>query len=80
MVLLSKSWNPSSSTEWQHTTLLVLGGLPAIVHRDLVLPVTAGEPYSHQRAQTPAPLLRGEKRQSATQEPSKGQHIQHTPL
>jgi hypothetical protein len=64
MSLLSKRWNPSSSTEWQSATLLVLEGLPPTEHRDPVLPtVTAGEPlYSHQRAGTLAPLLRGGKR------------------
>jgi hypothetical protein len=30
--LLPKSWNPISSTEWQPTTLLVLGGLPHPPH------------------------------------------------
>jgi hypothetical protein len=44
MYLLSKSWNPSYSTECQSATLLVLGGLPLTVHRDPTLPiVTAGE-------------------------------------
>jgi hypothetical protein len=35
--LLSKSWNPSYSTEWQSSTLLVLGGPPPRVHRDPTL-------------------------------------------
>jgi hypothetical protein len=47
MSLLSKSRNPSSSTEWQSATVLVLGGLPSIVHRDPVLPTaTVGEPLA----------------------------------
>jgi hypothetical protein len=35
--LWSKTWNPSSSTEWQSTTLLLLEGLPPRVHRDPLL-------------------------------------------
>jgi hypothetical protein len=64
MSLLSKSWNPSSSTKWQSTTLLVLGGLTPTVHRDPALPtVTTEEPlHPHQKAATPAPSLRGEKK------------------
>jgi hypothetical protein len=39
-----KSWNPSSSTEWQSTTLQMLGGFTTTVHRDPELPgMTAGE-------------------------------------
>jgi hypothetical protein len=42
-----RAWIPSSSTEWQSTTLQELEDLPPIVHRDPVLPtVTVGE-YSH---------------------------------
>jgi hypothetical protein len=59
--VLSKSWISSNSTEWQSTTLMVLGGLPATVHRDPVLPtVTAGEPlHPYKRAGAPVPSLRG---------------------
>jgi hypothetical protein len=32
----SKSWNPSSSTEWQFASLLILGGLPPTVQRPSV--------------------------------------------
>jgi hypothetical protein len=64
MFLLSKSWNPSYSTEWQSATLLMLAGLPPQVQRDPVFTtMTAGEPlHSHQRVGTPAPSLRGEQR------------------
>jgi hypothetical protein len=57
----SKSWNHSSSTNWQSGTLLLLAGLPPTMLRDPAFPTaTAGEPLCpHQRAGTPAPLLRG---------------------
>jgi hypothetical protein len=41
--LLSKSWNPSSTTERQSTTLLVPGCLPPTVHRDPVLLIVLQE-------------------------------------
>jgi hypothetical protein len=35
---LSKSWNPSSCTEWSSTTLQLSGGLPPKVHRGPTFP------------------------------------------
>jgi hypothetical protein len=72
MSLLSKIWNPSTSTEWQSATLLVLRGLLLTVHRNpILLTATAGEPLDlHQRTGTPAPFLKREKRQSASHQES----------
>jgi hypothetical protein len=44
---LSENWNPSSSTEWQSTTLQLPGGQPPQIHRDQhsLLWLTAGEPH-----------------------------------
>jgi hypothetical protein len=59
-VSLSKSWNLSSSTEWQYSSLLVLGGLLPTVHRNPALPVGSAQlqdspcgPIKEQELQSP---------------------------
>jgi hypothetical protein len=60
MSLLYHCWNPSSSTEWQSAILLLLGGLPATVHRALPT-VTAGEPLHPNKEQELQSLIEGIK-------------------
>jgi hypothetical protein len=82
--LLSKSWNPCYSTEWQSTTPLVLGGLPSLPPQctqtqcsTLQLQENPCTPIKEQELQSPHWEKRGN--QHHNKNPARG-NIYSTPL
>jgi hypothetical protein len=71
--LLSKRWNPNSSTEWQSTTLLVIGGLPPTVQRPSISHCDCRRAsVPHQIAGTPTPHWKEKRGNCHHKSPTRG--------